>query len=220
MGIFIVSTDEAEFIGVTLTCSGTVTSLLCLRCEALAVKVSDHVDAGAVFELAEEAGSEDKPPAASSGIAPKARANNNDLNSTLCVIPPSSFLDFFVYILWMLPCCTHFMNDTAPRLELIWAALTPGISPMSHNEDEPRTFKPEFGSAHTGFYPCNMRNTALQLRHARVQAQVHLKNDLETKPEPRGGLGPILRRKTVPARETHCCRRDYRTTAAPAERCC
>ncbi len=55
----------------TLTCIGGVTFLFYQRCEALAFKFSDHVDAGTVFELAEEAGREDKPPAASSGVAPK-----------------------------------------------------------------------------------------------------------------------------------------------------
>jgi hypothetical protein len=172
---------------VTLTCIGGVTFLFCPRYEALAFKLSDHFDAGAVFELAEKTGREDKPPAASSGIAPKARASNGYLNSTLCVIPPSSFRDFFVYILWTKPCCTHFINDTAPRLELIWAALTPGISPMPNNEDGPCKFKPTFESGLTGFYPCNMRNTALQLSYAGIQAQIHLKNGFETKPEPRKG---------------------------------
>jgi len=45
IGIFIVSTVEAEFIGVTLTCIGGVTSsLLSADAEALAFKISDHFE--------------------------------------------------------------------------------------------------------------------------------------------------------------------------------
>lgn len=76
------------------------------------------------------------------------------------------------------------MNDTAPRLELIWAALTAGISPVFHVEkalvNKKNKKKKRDKRVRTGFNPSNMSNASLQLRNARVQTQIGLgMNDLK-----------------------------------------
>jgi hypothetical protein len=122
----------------------------------------------------------------------------------------------------MLPCCMHFMNEMAPRLELIWAALTAGISPAFQFKHINWRHESAFHRACTGFYPCNVGSAALQLRDARVQTEISLK-------QPGDENGYILATKKTVTRswkgmlpalvETRCCRQDYQKTAAPAEEC-
>ena len=70
------------------------------------------------------------------------------------------------------------MNDTAPRLELIWAALTAGISPVFRVEkalvNKKKTQKLRDKRVRTGFNPSNMSDASLQLRNARIQTQIRL----------------------------------------------
>ena len=57
-GIFTVSTEDAELNGVILTCGDWL-----IKCsEVLNARKPDHIDAGAVFELEENAGCENEPP--------------------------------------------------------------------------------------------------------------------------------------------------------------